>query len=165
MACLFRHTRPYRRCRRHSDSRAAPQRQQIAENTAGAVSRHMPHIDDSTLWDTLPSPPPSTTAANRGIRCRCGMPDSAHHALQACSCTYAAIRECCLLEVRASRYPSHTCGAGPSRSRSHGRLRHQEAALPDGPEHYSPRLLFPVQYFLYDFSDSGTEAGNGGIGL
>ena len=155
----------YRHCRRHSDSRAAPQRQQIAENTAGAVSRHMPHIDDSTLWDTLPSPPPSTTAANRRIRCRCGMPISTHHALQACGCTYAAIRECCLLEVRASRYPSHTCGAGPSRSRSHGRLRHQEAALPDGPERYSPRRLLPVQYFLYDFSDSGTEAGNGGIGL
>ena len=69
-------------CRPYCDSRTAPQRQQIAENAAGAVSRHMPLIDDSTLWDTLPSPPPSTTAANHGIRCRCGMPDSTHQAIQ-----------------------------------------------------------------------------------
>ena len=42
----------------------------------------MPHIDDSTLWGTLPSPPPSTTAAIRGKHCRCGKPSHAAHRRQ-----------------------------------------------------------------------------------
>ena len=46
------------------------------------ANRHMPHIDDSTLWGTLPSPPPSTTAAIRGKHCRCGKPSHAAHRRQ-----------------------------------------------------------------------------------
>ena len=67
----------------------------------------MPHIDDSTLWDTLPSPPPSTTAANRRIRCRCDMPDSAHRALQS---LWAALRFPSCTTTAANRGKHCRCG-------------------------------------------------------
>ena len=60
-------------CRRGHCERDLPQRQQIAENTAGVEWGRMENTAQKGLSKGALRERPTTTAANRGKRCRCGM--------------------------------------------------------------------------------------------
>ena len=95
----------------------------------GCTRKHIP--PPQAFWAASTTSPPSATAQNHGKRCRCG--GSKPPSGSAASRRYA---------LRA--IPPTPVGVGPSRSRSHGRLRLREAALPDGSSNYSPASTFAI---------------------